>query len=113
MASVNVISINMTLDFLVALLYMFNGMASSVVMVKIKNQTAPGWLTFIPSMIGMVLWTVAVRKSKLPVVELSALYDVLGALAYFIGFAMYGEKITPIQWTGISLLTFSLYLINK
>jgi drug/metabolite transporter (DMT)-like permease len=103
----------MSLDLIAALLYSLNCVASSIIMIKVRSNSVPPWATFIPSILGMVVWSVVVKKSKLPVVELSALYDVLGALAYFVGFAIYGEKITQIQWCGISLLAFSLYLINK
>lgn len=103
----------MTFDLWAALFYLLNGIMSAAVMIKIRSGSIPGWSTFIPSIIGMTVWSMVVRKSKLPVVELSALYDVLGAVAYFIGFALYGEKITNMQWCGISLLIFSLYLINK
>jgi drug/metabolite transporter (DMT)-like permease len=103
----------MTFDLWAGLFYFLNGMISAAIMIKIRSNNIPGWATFIPSFAGMVLWSLVVKRSKLPVVELSALYDVLGAVAYFVGFALYGEKITPIQWCGISTLLFSLYLINK
>lgn len=103
----------MPFDLYIALSYGIICTASSFVLMAVKKGTLPGWATFITSMISMAIWSAAVRKSKLPMVELSALFDVVGALAYFIGFALYGERISPIQWTGISLLVFSLYLINK
>lgn len=61
----------------------------------------------------MLIWSYATRKTTLPLVHISALFDVVGAMAYFIGFALMGETITLVQWTGISLLVFSLYLINR
>lgn len=100
-------------DLWAAMLYMFNGMLSAIIMVKIRNNTAAPWSSFIPSLMGMILWAMIIRRSKIPSVELSALYDVLGALAYFIGFYFCGEKITQIQWVGIGFLLFSLYLINR
>jgi drug/metabolite transporter (DMT)-like permease len=100
-------------DFWAAMLYIFNGILSAVIMVKIRNNSVAPWSSFLPSLIGMVLWAIIIRKSRIPSVELSALYDVLGALAYFIGFYFCGEKITQIQWIGIGFLLFSLYLINR
>jgi drug/metabolite transporter (DMT)-like permease len=61
----------------------------------------------------MFIWASAIKNSKLSPVHLSALFDVIGALAYFIGFAIFGEKISPIQWVGIVLMVFSIHLINK
>lgn len=103
----------MSFELYIALTYGIICTSSSFVLMGVKKGTLPGWATFVTSMVCMAVWSIAVRKSKLPMVELSALFDVVGALAYFIGFAIYGEKITMIQWTGISLLVFSLYLINK
>ena len=103
----------MPFDFYIAFAYGIICISSSFVIMGVKKGNLPGWSTFVTSIVSMVIWSMAVRKSKLPMVELSALFDVVGALAYFIGFALYGEKISPIQWTGISLLVFSIYLINK
>ena len=100
-------------DIWAALLYVLNGMMSAIIMVKIRNNSLPSWSSFISSVVGMVLWSLIIKKSKISSVELSALYDVLGALAYFFGFYFCGQKITLIQWTGIGVLLFSLYLINK
>jgi drug/metabolite transporter (DMT)-like permease len=103
----------MPFDVYIASAYALICTLSSFVIIGIKKEILPGWTTFVTSFISMVIWSMAIRKSKLPAVELSALFDVVGALAYFIGFALCGERITPIQWTGISMLVFSLYLINK
>lgn len=103
----------MSFELYIALAYGIICTSSSFVLMGVKKGSLPGWATFATSMISMAMWSIAVRKSKLPMVELSALFDVVGALAYFVGFALYGEKITIIQWCGISLLVFSLYLINK
>lgn len=100
-------------DFWAGLLYVINGIFSATVMLKVRSNSVPPWSSVLPSFIGMMLWAIIIRKSKIPSVELSALYDVLGALAYFLGFYLWGEKITAIQWTGIGILLFSLYLINK
>ena len=103
----------MSFDLYIALSYGIICTASSFVLVAVRKGALPGWATFATSIVSMIIWSLAVRKSKMPLVELSALFDVVGALAYFVGFALFGEKITLIQWTGISLLVFSLYLINK
>lgn len=103
----------MSFDVYISIAYALMCIASSYVLVCVKKETLPGWTTFIASVGSMVIWSLAVRKTRLPLVELSALFDVVGALAYFVGFAFYGEKISPVQWTGILLMVFSLYLINK
>ena len=103
----------MSFDFYIATAYAIICIASSYVIICVKKEIFPFWMTFITSLASMIIWSLAVKKTKLPPVELSALFDVVGALAYFVGFAMYGEKITPTQWTGIIIMLFSLYLVNK
>jgi multidrug transporter EmrE-like cation transporter len=103
----------MHLDVILTCLYFIIGMSSAIVMVEIRRENLPPWMTMIFSGLAMVLWSIAVKKSKMSVVHLSALYDAVGAVAYFVGFALYGEKITQTQFVGIGLLIFSLYIINK
>jgi drug/metabolite transporter (DMT)-like permease len=100
-------------DFLAALLYICVCVASSFVAVEVRKEHIPGWSSIITSTLGMFIWAYVVRNSCLGLVKLSALYDILGALAYFLGFVIYGESISNIQWVGISLMVFSIYLINS
>jgi drug/metabolite transporter (DMT)-like permease len=102
-----------TQDLLAICLYGLVCVFSSIIGVKIRQQNWPVWSTMVTSMINMTIWTWVTKHSKMPLVNLSALYDVVGALAYFVGFAIYGEVITTIQWVGIFLMIFSLYLINS
>jgi drug/metabolite transporter (DMT)-like permease len=103
----------MPFDVYIALVYALVCASSSFIIVAVKKESFPFWATYLASIASMITWNLAIRKTRLPLVELSALFDVVGALAYFVGFAFCGEKITVIQWLGISLLVFSLYIINK
>lgn len=82
-------------------------------LVGVRKGILWSWSSLITSVISMVIWSVATRKSTLSLVQISALFDVVGAIAYFMGFVILGETITRIQWLGIILLVFAIYLINK
>lgn len=100
-------------DLIAAIIYAFICVASSFVAVEVRKESLPAWFSIITSTLGMFVWAYVVRHSALGLVKLSALYDILGALAYFAGFVIYGENISNIQWVGISLMVFSIYLINS
>ena len=102
-----------SLDYIAVTLYGLICVLSSIVGVKVRKENWPVWTTTITSVGNMLVWTYVTKNSQLPLVNLSALYDVVGALAYFVGFAIFGEAISPIQWVGIFMMIFSLYLINS
>lgn len=100
-------------DFIAALIYALVCVGSSYVAVEIRKEHLPAWATAITSVLGMIIWSYVVKHSVLSLVKLSALYDVVGALAYFVGFVIYGEHINSTQWCGILLMVFSIFLINN
>lgn len=86
---------------------------SAVVTTSVSKKTLPSWATIFTSLVGMVIWSLAVRKSTWSLVRLSAMFDIVGCLSYFVGFTICGEVVTSTQWVGILLMTVSIYLINK
>jgi drug/metabolite transporter (DMT)-like permease len=59
------------------------------------------------------IWAYANRYSTMNLVQLSAWFDVVVALSWFVGFWWFGkETITAVQWVGIALLCAGLFLIN-
>jgi len=103
----------MPFDLTISLAYAICCISASFVLVGVKKGTLWPWSSLITSLISMLIWSIATRKTKLSLVQISALFDVVGAVAYFVGFVLFGEIITLTQWMGISLLIFSLYLINR
>ena len=100
-------------DLIAAIIYAVICVLSSFVAVEVRKANIPAWCTIFTSSAGMAVWSYVTKNSNLPLVKLSALYDVVGALAYFFGFVLYGEQISPIQWVGISLLILAIYMINS
>lgn len=101
------------LDWIAVFLYGIICVLSSIVGVKVRRDNWPVWTPMVASILNMFVWAYVLKHSKMPLVNLSALYDVVGALAYFVGFVIFGETISPIQWVGIFMMIFSLYLINS
>jgi drug/metabolite transporter (DMT)-like permease len=103
----------MSFDLFICIAYALCCIAASYVLVGVKKGILWPWSSIFTSMISMFIWSLATRKTSLSLVQISALFDVVGAVAYFVGFALMGETITLIQWIGIFLLIFSLHLINR
>jgi drug/metabolite transporter (DMT)-like permease len=103
----------MSFDFYLATLYGLICAGSSIILMYVKKGILPGWATLLTSLLGMLLWSLAVKRTQLTLIELSSIFDAVGALAYFLGFVLCGEKVNQFQILGICLLVFSIYLINK
>lgn len=103
----------MSFDFYLATLYGLICAGSSIILMYVKKGVLPSWATLFTSLLGMIIWSLAVRRTKLSLIELSSVFDAVGALAYFFGFVMCGERINQTQIIGVCLLVFSIYLINK
>jgi len=86
---------------------------SAWVTLSVRSKTLPSWSTLFSSVVSMMIWSLAVKRSTLSLVQLSALFDVVGCLAYFTGYVLCGESVTSIQWVGIFLMIFAIYLINS
>jgi drug/metabolite transporter (DMT)-like permease len=103
----------MSFDVYISLAYAAVCIAASFVLAGVRKQTLPAWSSVVTSVISMLIWSLATRKSKLTLVQISALFDVVGALAYFAGFVIIGETVTGVQCIGIILMVFSIFLINS
>jgi drug/metabolite transporter (DMT)-like permease len=74
---------------------------------------APWWLPVLGGLASYVCWAGATKLTSTNLVVLSALFDVVVALAWFAGFVWFGgERISTPQWFGIALLCAGLVLIN-
>lgn len=78
------------------------------------KQGHPWWLALIAGVASYSVWALALRVSTWNVVFLSAVFDVLVAVSWFVGFWLIGKQpISLVQWAGIALLCAGLALINR
>jgi drug/metabolite transporter (DMT)-like permease len=58
-------------------------------------------------------WMLSIKNSTLSLTKLTALVNVTITFGYFFGLAFFGQKITPVQWSGVFCLIVGIILINK
>jgi drug/metabolite transporter (DMT)-like permease len=81
--------------------------------ILVKQNTIPVYLTLISNLLFMGGWMFSIKNSSLPLTKLTALVNVTITFGYFFGLAYFGERITPIQWSGVMCLIVGIILINK
>lgn len=78
------------------------------------RQGHPWWLTLIAGVASYSCWALALRTTTWSLVVVSAVFDVLVAVSWFVGFWLIGKQpIYPVQWLGIALLCAGLALVNR
>lgn len=70
------------------------------------------YLTFLPSLGFMFIFSYASKYGKMPLYEFSAWYNAIGAFTGIFVMHFLGEKITLTQSLGVLLLCLGLYTIN-
>lgn len=70
------------------------------------------YLTFIPSLGFMFIFSYASKNGKMPLNEFSAWYNAIGAFTGIFCMHFLGEKISLTQSFGVLLLCIGLYTIN-
>ncbi len=98
----------------IVLITFFVSLAASWLAVLARRETLPWWAPVIGGVFTHFCWACSVRVSALSLVTLSAIFDVVVAVGFFLGFWWFGqEHISPVQLAGIALLCAGLILINR
>ena len=81
--------------------------------ILVKNNSIPVYFTIISNLLFIVGWMFSIKNSSLSLTKLTALVNVTITFGYFFGLAYFGERITPVQWSGVFCLILGIILINK
>lgn len=81
--------------------------------ILVKDNSIPAYFTIISNLLFMVGWMFSIKNSTLSLTKLTALVNVTITFGYFFGLAYFGERITPVQWSGVICLILGIILINK
>jgi len=81
--------------------------------ILVKQNAIPVYLTIISNLLFMGGWMFSIKNSSLPLTKLTALVNVTITFGYFFGLAYFGQRITPVQWSGVLCLVVGIILINK
>ncbi len=71
------------------------------------------YFTFLPSILFMLLFSYATKYGEMPLKNFSAWYNSIGALTGVIIMHFLNEKMSPIQFIGVLLISLGLFLMNK
>lgn len=99
-------------DILILILTFLSSVAGAWIYTKILNEELSVWYALISGFVNTVLWVVLLRYSSKTLIGLSAWFDVVMTMGYFLGFIMLGQTVTMLQLFGIVLLTAGMYFIN-
>jgi drug/metabolite transporter (DMT)-like permease len=100
------------MDVLLIALNMLICLGGAWVCIQVRSNHLPALATAASGISTMLVWMLLVRYTRMSLVVASAWYDVATALGYFVGFACFGEQLSPMQWLGVVLLMIGLFIIN-
>lgn len=94
------------------LLVIIIGLAGAWLSVQVRSGW-PWWLPVLAGLGSYTVWSATTKLTTTNLVVLSAWFDVVVCLAWFVGFWLLGrESISAVQWVGIMFLAVGLGLIN-
>lgn len=103
----------MTAALLACLMFVV-GFASAYISGLVRQGSLPWYSMGAMGALSYLCWGAALKYTNTNIVWMSAFYDVLTAVAWFVAFALVGgQTIRPVQWLGMGLLAVGLVLIDR
>jgi drug/metabolite transporter (DMT)-like permease len=99
--------------YLAAIYFFIVSMTSAYFSIKVRNGELPMWITLLSSVFIGVGWMTAVKSTKIPLVNIGSIVDVMACMGFYIGLLILGDPIKIHQYYGMVLILLGLYIVNK
>jgi len=101
------------INLIIVIYYLLSCFTGCYINILVKQNSIPVYFTIISNLLFMCGWMLSIKNSTLSLTKLTALVNVTITFGYFFGLAFFGQKITPVQWSGVFCLIVGIILINK
>jgi len=86
---------------------------SAYTSIKIRENVFPYYTTLISSFLQSLVWMFALGFSKISLLKLSAIMDVVYCTAFYFALYCFGEPIKLAQLIGLVFMLVGMWFVNK